>query len=382
MSAVNDGTLIPSDLLVGDVTAEVVDKYEVAAAASAGSSSEAYNYPIVHVTSSAPRDHGGALGFDATKPFSTIVRSPRGRFVMPDLSSVPKAQMKAVSDEARRRFDLVGGKNDRNYSSILAQVFEENFSCTLPNGEKLDHINTWVNNNKDPFGREVRLPPPAIVSKTRKAAAVTNGFVSHTSQMAGNPHMGPPTNPAMGMAPNFFPHFDPSRGQQQGPPQFGPPQASHSTHVGPQQQQRQAGPVPIPPPDKTVMFHLGAGTLTSAYHFVQSVNEDVYHNGMNQVVTYVILTRNMAAVGGGDNFVPQTPAPGTVLHITMPTGEVYQVWSVILKFQIGKVHNTILLVSPPVSPEAQPVPDLPVSEVQDEMGQSAPISAEDAASMM
>lgn len=389
---------IPADLMHGDGPSKIVDKYSIVTDSEIGiGGNGSFDVPIVQIPHSGPKDHGGSFGCDATKPFTTIVKSPNGTFVMGDISLVDPARLKAIGLETKKRFDNMGNRETRqnNHSQILADSFERHFACIMPDGSKLKHLNTWVNDGKDPFGRTVTLPPP-IEAMPRKAAKQMDYF-GHTNPGFGNPP--PPGHP--GHAPSFNPGqmFGPATNHTQhpahnsyfaatpftAPPGHMPPPPPPMMQQQQQQQFHQNAPQQpvrpsIPPPDKTVIFHMGSGNINSSFHVAETIRQQTVIGGQAQENVFIVLVRNKNAPGASESFTPETPAQGYKLFISMPNSETFQVHMVMLKYNIKAVEHIILLVTEP-RPEPVPQPVMPEgATMAEDIGTAAlPLTQEDAA---
>lgn len=351
------------------------DRYELVSndAAGLGEQVEGFNYPVVQVPSAAEMaGHGGSMGFDANKPFVVLMDRWKSPFVMDDISKMPPELIRMVSKEAETEIMHNGTK--ANPGQIIAKVLKKHLAATQ-NGVPLTYLSTWVNDGHDPYRREVKLPPPAAMQNqpVKKGKAMQpqtpppNHYFTHPGARPNQP-MNPGNMPAPGA-------------------RFGPAQYHSVTTPGVTPQSVVPVMPQIPPPDKVVQFHLGAGTVQSRYHYVDVVEDDILLDGQRATVRYLILVRNNAAAAAGDHFTPTTPAPGANLYATLPDGSVHQIYQVMLSYNIKSTVHTVLLILPeqpePVADVASEDPASNYADPLDPLGAPAPMmSAEDAAQAM
>lgn len=366
------------------------DRYEfVDDDAVAQTTGHGVNLPPVRVPSSKAAEHGGSYGYDPSKGSSMTVDCGGQKFTIPSLVGIPpevKAAINAELAAAQDDTDVDGS----DFGKTAAKVFKKYLAIQHEDG-LLPPLKTWVNGNKDPFKNTVNLPPPICMSdpRFRKLAAVQTpppaagakkmqaGYFQPTVP-TGRPapaRMSPDQQAAFA---NFNPPGTPNPVSM--PPHTRRPDPAHP-HNAPV---RQPAPVPqIPNPEIVVAFQSTMGTIRARYHHIQLVTgTPIYNPETNEEMEplYLILSKNSLNPGAGDDFVPISPAPGTVTMIILADNTVLNLHYVLLQHNIKSVSHIILSVSHYVEPQAPNSPGLPESEAdplsEQGMAQPSPIPVE------
>ena len=389
--AINQNDIVIPEGLTGTVEEKtsVKDKYEILSdSAGVGEHTGAADYPVVQITSAVALDaHGGAYGFDSNKPFSVKADCAGQKFVIGDISSLPPSVMSDISKQALAEISKQGSKLDAG--KVVAKLLQKYLAATFPNGERMDTLNTWVNDGHDPFQRVVKLPPPAIayqLNSVKKGNANMSHFAANTQGYQANAQLHAAqvaqaqaaANSSFGMGPG---------GAQFGPPKTNPNIAAARQAGRPMQPPMPQAPMPpspitIPPPAETLTFHLAGATIQSNFHFAQIIDQETVLESQLWNIPYLVLVRNNLAVVGGDRFIPGSPAPGTTVGVSLPNGEYYEIENLVLRFSIKSTDYIILLMRRP-APEPQPGDIAAAQEFSGELdpmplGAPSPMTAEDA----